>query len=258
MLIVLCNTDPPWKAGKGLKAPFQRLGQNSAQGKASVQALEKELANFGKEKDKHIRNAQGKAKKAKADTEVMFPCASPDIPACTLLCDLSMHCHTSCCSSAVSGTLLQSATRYSLLTVRMVPVQAAKAALKAAAGALAEAVAERDAAGDERDSIETQLTAALKSVAGGSPNGHQVMTERQSSCLRVSPLNLMQMRQNVSVPCCSDVSWMWQTTLPHAQLHAFSFAKSEALLLSHFTLQATLLKPRCLCRHGESFGGKGR
>jgi len=35
-----------------------------------VQALEKELANFGKEKDKHIRNAQAKAKKAKADTEV--------------------------------------------------------------------------------------------------------------------------------------------------------------------------------------------
>ena len=35
-----------------------------------MQALEKELANFGKEKDKHIRNAQAKAKKAKADTEV--------------------------------------------------------------------------------------------------------------------------------------------------------------------------------------------
>ena len=35
-----------------------------------MQALEKELANFGKEKDKHIRNAQAKAKKVKADTEV--------------------------------------------------------------------------------------------------------------------------------------------------------------------------------------------
>ena len=72
---MLSDSDPPWKAEKGLKAPFQCTGQDSAQGKASVQALEKELANFGKEKDKHIRNAQGKAKKAKADTEVMFPCA---------------------------------------------------------------------------------------------------------------------------------------------------------------------------------------
>ena len=38
-----------------------------------MQALERELANFGKEKDKHIRNAQAKAKKAKADTEVGYP-----------------------------------------------------------------------------------------------------------------------------------------------------------------------------------------
>ena len=40
---------------------------------AMVQALEKELANFGKEKDKHMKAAQAKAKKAKADTEVMVP-----------------------------------------------------------------------------------------------------------------------------------------------------------------------------------------
>lgn len=38
-----------------------------------MQALEKEIANFGKEKDKHIGNAQAKAKKAKADTEVGYP-----------------------------------------------------------------------------------------------------------------------------------------------------------------------------------------
>ena len=38
-----------------------------------VQALEKELANFGKEKDKHMKTAQAKAKKAKTDTEVMVP-----------------------------------------------------------------------------------------------------------------------------------------------------------------------------------------
>ena len=44
--------------------------------------------------------------------------------------------------------------------------QVAKASLKKAAGALAEALAERDAAGDERAGIETQLQAALKSVAG--------------------------------------------------------------------------------------------
>ena len=177
-----------------------------------------------------------------------------------LSCVISVHCHTFCRSSAVSGTLLQRATRLynSLLTGWRVPVQAAKAALKAAAGALAEAVAERDAAGEERGSIETQLAATLKSVAGGSPNGHQVMTERQRSCLRVSPLNLKEMRRNVSMPCCSDVSRMGQGISSHAQLHAFSFAESEALLLSHFTLQATLLKPRCSCRHGESFGGEGR
>ena len=36
-----------------------------------MQALEKELANFGKEKDKHMKAAQAKAKKAKADTEVL-------------------------------------------------------------------------------------------------------------------------------------------------------------------------------------------
>jgi hypothetical protein len=60
-----------------------------------VQALEMELANFGKEKDKHIRNAQAKAKKAKADTEVSF--------SCTLLMSqpvlssvIPVHCHTSC------------------------------------------------------------------------------------------------------------------------------------------------------------------
>ncbi len=41
-----------------------------------VQALQKELANFGKEKDKHIRNAQTKATKAKADTEVGLPPSS--------------------------------------------------------------------------------------------------------------------------------------------------------------------------------------
>lgn len=34
-----------------------------------AQSLEKELANFGKEKDKHIKAAQAKAKKARADTE---------------------------------------------------------------------------------------------------------------------------------------------------------------------------------------------
>ena len=38
-----------------------------------MQALEKELANFGKEKDRHMKAAQAKAKKAKADTEVMLP-----------------------------------------------------------------------------------------------------------------------------------------------------------------------------------------
>ncbi len=40
---------------------------------ATVQALEKELANFGKEKDRHMKAAQAKAKKAKAETEVMLP-----------------------------------------------------------------------------------------------------------------------------------------------------------------------------------------
>ena len=38
-----------------------------------MQALEKELASFGKEKDKHMKAAQAKAKKAKADTEVPVP-----------------------------------------------------------------------------------------------------------------------------------------------------------------------------------------
>ena len=48
-----------------------------------MQALEKELANFGKEKDKHIRNAQAKAKKAKADTEVSA-FSSPSILCCLI------------------------------------------------------------------------------------------------------------------------------------------------------------------------------
>ena len=109
---------------------------------------------------------------------------SADVPACALLCDSCALSHFLSFMSS-PGTLLQSAAclHGSLLTGRqLLPVQAAKAALKAAAGALAEAVAERDAAGDERGSIETQLAAALKSVAGGLPNAHQVMTERQQSC----------------------------------------------------------------------------
>ena len=38
-----------------------------------MQALEKELANFGKEKNNYIKAAQAKAKKAKANTEVRAP-----------------------------------------------------------------------------------------------------------------------------------------------------------------------------------------
>lgn len=53
-----------------------------------------------------------------------------------------------------------------MVDVGVLLYQAAKAALKQAAGALAEALAERNAAGEERGSIEAQLQAALKTVTG--------------------------------------------------------------------------------------------
>ena len=53
--------------------PLAALMGASMRCSAVVQALEKELANFGKEKDKHMKAAQAKAKKAKADTEVLAP-----------------------------------------------------------------------------------------------------------------------------------------------------------------------------------------
>lgn len=57
--------------GRG-EAATETAGPCGVKSAAGVQALEKELANFGKEKDKHIKVAQAKAKKAKADTEVPF------------------------------------------------------------------------------------------------------------------------------------------------------------------------------------------
>ena len=151
-----------------------------------VQALQKELANFGKEKDKHIRNAQTKAKKAKADTEVSLP-FSPTllgpVPSTSFPHKLpvfqspasspALHNH-----HPVTGWCPQGWASVSHMMLSISPwqdsspmslpsdPQAAKAALKAAAATLAEALAERDAAGDERVSIEAQLQATLKSVAG--------------------------------------------------------------------------------------------